>query len=124
MGRHGFRITSLGGEPLPIVTRVRYGSNSDHLLFYVKGEQWAWNPQYQDYDEKYKARFRRKDPDGRMWSDYDITAKGLSGGGYDYEYKGISSYWRVPRETMERLDVEGRLHFTSNGGNQAQEIFG
>ena len=95
---------------------VRYGSNSDHLLFYVKGEQWAWNPQYQDYDEKYKARFRRKDPDGRMWSDYDITAKGLSGGGYDYEYKGISSYWRVPRETMERLDVEGRLHFTSNGG--------
>ncbi|MDE2817459.1 MAG: DNA methyltransferase [Chloroflexota bacterium] len=95
---------------------VRYGSNADHLLYYTNGEQWTWNPQYQDYDEKYKARFRRKDPDGRLWSDDNITAKGLSGGGYEYEYKGVSSLWRVPLKTMERLDAEGRLHFTSKGG--------
>ncbi len=88
---------------------VRYGSNADHLLYYTNGEQWTWNPQYQDYDEKYKARFRRKDPDGRLWSDDNITAKGLSGGGYEYEYKGVSSLWRVPLKTMERLDAEGRL---------------
>ena len=95
---------------------IRYGSNADHLLFYAKGERWTWNPQYQDYDEKYRARFKRQDTDGRLWADDNLTAKGLSGGGYEYEYKGATSLWRVPLETMQRLDAEGRLHFTNRGG--------
>ena len=95
---------------------ARYGANTDIILFYSKGDEWTWNTQFRDYDDKYVARFRNKDPDGRAWSDYDLTAKGLSGGGYTYEYKGITSYWRVPIGTMEQLDAEGRLHFTKNGG--------
>ncbi len=95
---------------------ARYGANTDIILFYSKGDEWTWNTQFRDYDDKYVARFRNKDPDGRAWSDYDLTAKGLSGGGYTYEYKGVTSYWRVPIETMEQLDAEGRLHFTKNGG--------
>ena len=67
-------------------------------------------------DERYKALSRNKDSDGRAWSGYDITAKGLSGGGYVYEYKGVKSFWRAPLETMERSDAEGRLRFTSKGG--------
>ena len=94
----------------------RYGANTDSILFYAKGEQWTWNPQYQDYGTRYEARFRFKDPDGRAWADYDLTAKGLSGGGYTYEYRGVTSLWRVPLDTMQRLDAEGRLHFTKTGG--------
>lgn len=94
----------------------RFGANADTILFYTKSNQWTWNNQHQPYDEKYKARFKRQDPDGRAWADYDITAKGLSGGGYEYEYKGAKSLWRVPLETMERLDAEDRLHFTRTGG--------
>ena len=93
-----------------------YGAITDSVLYYTKGDKWTWNSQYQPYDEKYKARFRYKDPDGRAWTDDNLTAKGLVGGGYEYEYKGASSLWRVPLETMERLDAEGRLHFTSRGG--------
>ena len=95
---------------------TRYGANTDDIFFYTKGAQWTWNSQYQEYDEKYTARFRLRDPDGRAWADYDLTAKGLSGGGYTYEYSGVTSLWRVPLETMQRLDAEGRLHFTSRGG--------
>ena len=95
---------------------TRYGANTDTILFYTKSDRWSWHNQHQSYDEKYQARFRRQDPDGRAWSDYDITAKGLSGGGYEYEYKGATSLWRVPLETMQRLDAEGRLHFTRTGG--------
>ena len=94
----------------------RYGANIDIILFYTKSNKWLWNPQYQPYDEKYKSRFRKKDPDGRAWSDDNLTAKGLSGGGYEYEYKGATSLWRVPLETMQRLDAENRLHFTRTGG--------
>ena len=35
---------------------------------------------------------------------------------YTYEYKGCTSLWRCPIETMEKLDSEGRLYFTKNGG--------
>ena len=94
----------------------RYGANIDIILFYTNSDKWLWNPQYQPYDEKYKSRFRKKDPDGRAWSDDNLTAKGLSGGGYEYEYKGTTSLWRVPLETMQRLDAENRLHFTRTGG--------
>ena len=48
--------------------------------------------------------------------DDNLTAKGLSGGGYTYDYKGVESLWRMPVETMRRLDDEGRLHFTRTGG--------
>ena len=95
---------------------TRYGNNTDTLLFCTKGEHWTWHPQFQDYNDKYKSRFRFRDPDGRAWADDNLTAKGLSGGGYEYEYKGARSLWRVPPETMQRLDSEGRLHFTKTGG--------
>ena len=94
----------------------RYGRNADRLLFYTKSMNYAWNALYSPHEQDYIARFRRQDPNGRRWADYDLTAKGLSGGGYEYEYKGVSSLWRVPRETMERLDSQGKLHFTSRGG--------
>lgn len=95
---------------------ARYGRNTDIILFYAKSPAYSRNPQFAAYDEDYAARFRQRDPDGRLWMDDNLTAKGLSGGGYTYNYKGITSLWRMPIETMERLDTEGRLHFTSKGG--------
>ena len=94
----------------------RYGANIDILLYYTKGSSWTWNQLYIPHSQEYLIRFRQRDPDGRRWTDADLTAKGLSGGGYDYEYKGIRSLWRCPPETMQKLDEEGRLHFTKSGG--------
>ena len=94
----------------------RWGSVHDVLLYYSKSSEFTWNEIYTDYDEKHKRRYRHKDPDGRLWTDDNLTAKGLSGGGYTYEYKGATSLWRVPLDTMKRLDEENRLHFTRTGG--------
>ncbi len=93
----------------------RYGANIDILLFYTKGDKWTWNELYKPHEAEYIARFRHQDARGH-WSDYDLSAKGLSGGGYEYEYKGVKGYWRCPIETMQQLDSEGRLHFTTKGG--------
>ena len=94
-----------------------YGNNFDCIYFYTKSQlQYTFNTVYQPYDDAYIARFSRTDSDGRRWDSGNLTAKGLSGGGYDYEYKGYRSLWRMPLETMERLDREGRLHITKNGG--------
>ena len=94
----------------------RYGANTETIFFYTKGREWTWNQLYTEYDAAYKARFRYSDPDGRAWTDDNLSARGLSGGGYRYEYKGATDLWRLPLETMQRLDAEGRLHFTSRGG--------
>ena len=94
-----------------------YGNNFDCIYFYTKSQnQYTFNTVYQPYDDAYIARFSRTDPDGRKWDSGNLTAKGLQGGGYDYEYKGYRSLWRMPLETMERLDREGRLHVTKTGG--------
>lgn len=93
-----------------------YGNNFDTIFFYTKGQDCTFNTVYQPYDDAYIARFSRTDLDGRKWDSGNLTAKGLSGGGYDYEYKGHRSLWRMPIETMQRLDREGRLHITKTGG--------
>lgn len=93
-----------------------YGNNFDTIYFYTKSAECTFNTVYQPYDESYLSRFSRQDPDGRKWDSGNLTAKGLSGGGYEYEYKGYRSLWRMPIETMEKMDREGRLHFTKTGG--------
>jgi site-specific DNA-methyltransferase (adenine-specific) len=94
----------------------RYGRNTDTIFFYNKSNKWTWNQLYKPHDAEYLRRFKHRDPDGRAWADDNLTAKGLTGGGYRYQYKGVTSLWRVPEETMRRLDAEGRLHFTKAGG--------
>ena len=94
-----------------------YGNNFDCIYFYTKAQnEYTFNTVYQPYDEAYIARFNRTDPDGRKWDSGNLTAKGLQGGGYDYEYKGYRSLWRMPIETMEQMDREGRIHITKTGG--------
>ena len=94
-----------------------YGNNFDCIYFYTMAQaQYIFNTVYQPYDEAYIARFSRSDPDGRKWDSGNLTAKGLQGGGYDYEYKGYRSLWRMPLETMEKMDREGRIHITKTGG--------
>jgi DNA modification methylase len=94
----------------------RYGRNTDILFFYTRSATYTWHSQFVSYDQDYADRFRNIDSDGRRWMDDNLTAKGLSGGGYSYEYKGATSLWRMPIDTMRRLDAEGRLHFTRKGG--------
>lgn len=95
---------------------TKFGNNIDMIFYYCKSKDNIWNKQFQDYNEEYLKRFKNKDSAGRLWMDDNLTAKGLSGGGYEYEYKGAKSLWRVPIATMKRLDNEGKLHFTKKGG--------
>ena len=75
------------------------------------------NKLYMPYSEDYiKQRYKHLDEDGRRWMDDNLTAKGLAGGGYEYEYKGVRSLWRVPIERMIQLDQNNSLHFTRRGG--------
>lgn len=115
-GEHNFKNEIVWKRTSAHSDAGKYGINIDFIYFYTKGEKYIWNQQYENYNAKYLTRFKNIDPDGRRWQDGPITAKGLSGGGYRYTYKGVEGFWRCPLTTMERLDKENKLYFTRNGG--------
>ena len=95
---------------------TRYGNVHDILLFYTKSTKPIWNRTYQEYEPGYVERYyRNQDDDGRRWMSGDIGAAGLQGGGYEYEWKGITRVWRVPHKTMALLDAQGKVFYTRNG---------
>ena len=93
----------------------RFGRVHDVILLYVRGANSTWNDIYQPYDSDYVERYYRyQDADGRRWMSDNLSAAGLQGGGYEYEWNSVVRVWRVPQETMERLDAEGRIFYTKN----------
>lgn len=94
----------------------KYGVNNQNILFFTKSGKYTWNDPLGPYDEEYiETYFRYKDNDGRRFKSGDLSAYGLSGGGYDYEWNGHRKIWRCPIETMQRLHDEGKLFYTKNG---------
>lgn len=94
----------------------RYGVVHDTILYYKTNSEPIWNEPLQAYDDDYVEQYYRfTDPDGRKWMSADLGAAGLSGGGYDYEWKGVRRVWRAPVKTMERYESENRLYYTKNG---------
>jgi site-specific DNA-methyltransferase (adenine-specific)/adenine-specific DNA-methyltransferase len=92
------------------------GSVHETILYFSKGSNPVWNPEFVPYEDWYVEQYYRySDPDGRRFMSGDLGAAGLAGGGYDYVWKGIRRVWRVPETTMARLDKEGKVFYTKNG---------
>lgn len=97
---------------------TRYGVIHDAILFYTSSEKWTWNPVRQAPDKDYIETFfdcydkKREERYQRI----SLSAGGLSGGGYTYEYKGVKTLWRCPIETLKKHDEEGRLHWPQKTG--------
>lgn len=88
----------------------------DSIYYYSKSADLYFKTPLVPYSDDYIDRYYNKtDADGRKYLDRDLSAKGLKGSGYSYVWKGKSGYWRCPLTTMERLEKENRLYYTSNG---------
>ena len=94
----------------------RYGRVHDVILYYTRGEEYEWNDIYLPYDPDYVEQYYRyEDSDGRRWMSGDLGSSGLQGGGYEYEWNGVTRVWRLPQDSMRRLESEERLYYTRNG---------
>ena len=88
----------------------------DCIFYYSKGSDLYFDIPLVPYSQEYIDRYYNKvDEDGRKYLDRDLSAKGLKGSGYSYSWKGKDGYWRCPYTTMERLEKEKRLYYTTNG---------
>lgn len=94
----------------------RYGRNADRILFYTKSLKFTFNKVFQPYDEEYvSSHYNKEDEHGRLYRTDNLTAFGLSGGGYTYEWNGVTKIWRCPKEKMQELHDTGRIKYTRTG---------
>lgn len=97
---------------------VRYGVIHDVILFYSKSQNRIWNqvlrPAEKDYIDTFFDQY--DEARGERYQRLSLSASGLAGGGYQYEYKGVSALWRCPIETLQKHDQEGRLHWPKKKG--------
>lgn len=74
----------------------QYGKSSDMILYYSKSDNYKWNPQYKDYDQKYlDAKFTNVDEKGRKFRIGDIG---------DYS-----------KESIEKFRVQGKIYDYPSG---------
>jgi DNA modification methylase len=102
----------------------------DVLLMYHRSTRIAraartFQQPFEAYDENTIATFYNfKDPDGRRYRLSDVTAPGQGSRGHpQYEFKGVTRYWRYSLEKMEQLDVEGRIQFRPHGGVPRLKVY-
>jgi DNA modification methylase len=92
------------------------GNSHDIILFFTKSRQFTWNKLYQPYSREYiESHYRYIDSNGRRYRTDNLTAMGLSGGGYTYEWHGVTKIWRCPKTRMQQLHDFGKLHYTKSG---------
>ena len=97
-----------------------FANVSDTILFYSKTSKFGFNTQYVPYSDEYLKRYKFKDAKG-YYLDRDLTAGGLSGGGYTYEWKGVKKIWRCPIETMKKYEIEDKIYYTKNGSPRLKQ---
>jgi len=87
---------------------------SDTILFYTKSNGFSFHSIYAPLSERHvQAKYRSFDPDGRLYTLSDMTSPHPRPN-MMYEWKGYSSPpngWRYSRETMAKLDAEGRVWY-------------
>lgn len=105
---------------------TKFGASTDTILFYVKGKDAVFHPQYSFEDEKYRKyverTFKYTDEKGRRYRIADL-ANPAPRPNLIYEYKGYKppqNGWAISREKMEQWDKEGRLHFPKNPNGRIQ----
>ncbi len=99
----------------------RWSPVSDTLLYYTKSNVANWNAPFVPHDEEYiAAKYRHSDPDGRLYTLDNMTSP-KPRPNMTYEWQGFPPPpygWRYSKETMARLDAEGRIWYPSDNSKR------
>lgn len=87
---------------------------SDIIFFYTRSAAFTWNPPYAPHSERHlQTKYANVDENGRRYMLDNMTSPNPRPN-MMYEWKGHTSPangWRYSRETMARLDAEGRIWY-------------
>lgn len=102
------------------------GRLHDSLLIYSKGDTFTWNDLFTPYSQEYvEAFYRDVEPEtGRRYTLSDLSAPGGAGkGNPQYEFLGVTRYWRFSRERMQELYEQGRIVQAAPGAVPRQKRY-
>ena len=89
---------------------------SDTILYFTKSSNFTWNaPSAPHSDDYVSEKYRHDDGDGRLYMLDNMTSPNPRPN-MMYDWKGFpfpAKGWRYSRQTMERLDGEGRIWYPS-----------
>ncbi len=100
----------------------RFGPIHDTILYYAKGSDYKWVPQFTPYEAEYiETFFDQTDQDGRKWKRMDLTGAGTRNGETGQVWRGIDvtakgRHWAYRPSELELLDKAGRLHWPKKDG--------
>lgn len=98
-----------------------YNHIHEVIYFYTRTANFRFNTQYSEYSKEYIKKFYRyKEPDGRVFSIGDLTARGLRNGESGRPWRGIDpaklgNHWKVKVSTLDELDKEGKIFWPPTG---------
>lgn len=100
----------------------RYGPVHDVILFYSRSDNYVWNKQFGEYDQKYLDEFyTHYDENGRRWRRSDLTGAGVRHGETGKPWRGIDvtakgRHWFVPPSQLDDMDKAGEIHWPAKTG--------
>jgi DNA modification methylase len=95
-----------------------FGRVHDTLLLYSKRPERTWHQLFSPLADGYvKSTYRFvEEGTGRRFTTTPLTGPGGAAKGNPvYDWRGHTRAWRYSRDTMEKLDAEGRLYYSRTG---------
>ena len=103
---------------------TKWGNVHDTILFYSKSSQYIWTDQAREpLDEAYVAQAYRYADEQGPYTTAPLHARGLSGGGNEFVWRGIYDIWRFTEERLEELDKENMIHWPMNGRIPRRKVY-
>ena len=109
-----FRNEIIWKRSVPHNDSKGYGRVADRLLFY--GSAINANAVRMPLDPSYVAKFYRHKDSRGTYRAGPLTTKGLSGGGYHYDFHGHEGPWRYPEDRIKELEADDRIHLPKKAG--------
>ena len=95
---------------------IHFGRIHDVILFYTRSNNATRNDVYTPYSDSYlKSFYKYSDEKGRYQLDNIAGPGGAAKGNPEYEFLGVTRYWRYSRERMQELYDKGLIIQTKPG---------
>jgi len=102
-----------------------FGANTDTLLFYSKSDEQKFNPIFTEYSADYLQKFYHfTEANGRRYRLISMIGPGgAAKGNPQYEFMGVTRYWRYSRERMQQLYEAGLIVQTKPGTVPQRKLY-
>ena len=102
----------------------RFGRTHDTIWYYAKSENYTWTDEAREaYDEDYITHAYQGEDEYGRFATAPLHARGLSGGGLEFEWRTIQDVWRFSRERLNEMDAAGQIHWPRQGRMPRRKVY-